>query len=86
MINANTFIGELKKLEINFFTGVPDSLMSSFSKSLHFDFDDADHIISTNEGSAIAAGMGYYLVIFIVFDAVSKKDSNMNHNAEVIEK
>ena len=61
MINANTFIRELKKLEIDFFTGVPDSLMSSFSKSLHFDFDDADHIISTNEGSAIAAGMGYYL-------------------------
>ena len=27
-----------------------------------------------------------FLWIFIVFDAVSKKDSNINHNAEVIEK
>ncbi len=62
MINAKKFIEELKKLEINFFTGVPDSLMSSFSKSLHFDFNDTGHIISTNEGSAISAGMGYYLV------------------------
>ena len=61
MINATKFIEELKKLEINFFTGVPDSLMSSFSKSLHFDFKDNNHIISTNEGSAIAAGIGYYL-------------------------
>lgn len=61
MINANKFISELNKLEINFFSGVPDSLLSSFSKSLHFDFNDSDHIISTNEGSAIAAGMGYYL-------------------------
>ena len=61
MINANKFILELKKLNIDFFTGVPDSLMSSFSKSLHFDFNDDNHIISTNEGSAIAAGMGYHL-------------------------
>ncbi len=61
MINAKEFIERLNELEINFFTGVPDSLMSSFSKSLHFDFDDTNHIISTNEGSAIAAGMGYFL-------------------------
>jgi len=61
MIDAKEFILELKKLEINFFTGVPDSLMASFSKSLHFDFDNTNHIISTNEGSAIATGMGYYL-------------------------
>ena len=35
--------------------------MSEFSKSLHFDFNDENHIISTNEGSALATGMGYYL-------------------------
>ena len=37
MINAKTFINELNKVGIEFYTGVPDSLMSEFSKSLHFD-------------------------------------------------
>jgi phosphonopyruvate decarboxylase len=61
MIDAKKFIKELKKIEIDFFCGVPDSLMSEFSKSLHFDFDDENHIISTNEGGAISTAMGYYL-------------------------
>tara|TARA_B100000131_G_scaffold143459_1_gene139561 strand:+ start:6142 stop:7266 length:1125 start_codon:yes stop_codon:yes gene_type:complete len=61
MINAKIFIEELKKLGIHFFCGVPDSLMSEFSKSLHFDFSDENHIISTNEGSALGACMGYNL-------------------------
>ena len=54
MIEAKKLIQELKKININFFTGVPDSLLSEFSKSLHFDFKDENHIISTNEGSALA--------------------------------
>ena len=49
MINAKTFINELNKVGIEFYTGVPDSLMSEFSKSLHFDFDDKNHVIATNE-------------------------------------
>ena len=61
MINAENFIKNLKKLDINFFSGVPDSLMSEFSKSLHFDFKDENHIIATNEGSALGICMGYNL-------------------------
>jgi phosphonopyruvate decarboxylase len=61
MIDAKQFINELKKIDIDFFCGVPDSLMSEFSKSLHFDFQDENHIISTNEGSAISTAMGYHL-------------------------
>ena len=61
MIDAEQFIKNLKKLDINFFSGVPDSLMSEFSKSLHFDFKDENHIISTNEGSALGICMGYNL-------------------------
>ena len=33
MINAKTFINELNKIGIEFYTGVPDSLMSEFSKA-----------------------------------------------------
>ena len=61
MIDPKNLINELKKININFYTGVPDSLMSEFSKSLHFDFNNEGHIISTNEGSALATGMGYHL-------------------------
>ena len=61
MINAKYFIEQLQKVGINFFIGVPDSLLSEFSKSLHFDFNDKNHIVSTNEGSALATGMGYHL-------------------------
>ena len=59
MIKAKNFIYELKRLNVDFFSGVPDSLMSEFSKSLHFDFNDENHIISTNEGSALGMCMGY---------------------------
>ena len=59
MIKAKNFINELKRLNVDFFSGVPDSLMSEFSKSLHFDFNDENHIISTNEGSALGICMGY---------------------------
>ena len=45
MIKAKNFINELKRLNVDFFSGVPDSLMSEFSKSLHFDFNDENHII-----------------------------------------
>ncbi len=61
MINAKTFINELNKIGIEFYTGVPDSLMSEFSKSLHFDFDNKNHVIATNEGSALAMCMGFNL-------------------------
>lgn len=61
MIDAKGFIQELINNEINFFTGVPDSLMSEFSKSLHFDFKNKNHIIATNEGSALGICMGYNL-------------------------
>ena len=37
MINTKEFIEKLILNDINFFTGVPDSLLSGF-ESLHFDF------------------------------------------------
>ena len=60
MINPELFLNELLSKEINFFTGVPDSLLKSFL--LHLDsLDSKNHIISTNEGSAIGLAIGYNL-------------------------
>lgn len=61
MINASKLIVELKKIGVDFFSGVPDSLMSDFSKSLHFDYKNENHIIATSEGSALGLGMGHNL-------------------------
>ena len=61
MINAKVFISELKKIGVDFYSGVPDSLMSEFSKSLHFDYDNKNHVIAANEGTALGISMGYHL-------------------------
>ena len=61
MIIAEDLIKELKNININFFCGVPDSLMSEFSKSLHFDFNDENHLIATNEGTALGICVGHSL-------------------------
>ena len=60
MIDPNLFVKGLKKAKIEFITGVPDSLL----KDLCFCFEkkfEKNHIISTNEGSAVALGIGHYL-------------------------
>ena len=61
MIDAKVFISELKKIGVDFYSGVPDSLMSEFSKSLHFDYDNKNHVIAANEGTALGISMGYHL-------------------------
>ena len=60
MISVNNFVKFLKKNGINFFTGVPDSVLKNLSILID-NFTSKNHIISTNEGSAVALGAGYYL-------------------------
>ena len=74
MINAKTFINELNKVGIEFYTGVPDSLMSEFSKSLHFDFDDKNHIIATK--SIVAKKSIKKGENFIVLNITCKRPGN----------
>ena len=52
MIKASDFIKNLIDNEFESFYGVPDSLLSSFSKSLYFDYNYVDNLITDNEGSA----------------------------------
>ena len=50
----------LKKKNINFFTGVPDSVLKSLSIYLK-NKNKKQHIITANEGGAVALATGYYL-------------------------
>ena len=59
MIFAEDLIQTIKKNKINFFTGVPDSILKKLS--MHLDKKDKrNHIMSTNEGSSIALATGYH--------------------------
>lgn len=60
MINTLNFINFLIKLNIKYFTGVPDSLLDGFIKNLQNN-KKISHEPTSNEGSAIALGAGYYL-------------------------
>ena len=58
MINVADLQNILKKNGCNFFSGVPDSVLKEFSKVLE---NNKNHIIATNEGSAVSIGIGNYL-------------------------
>lgn len=61
MVSVKKFINALKKNKINFFTGVPDSVLKSFSIYLE-QYLNKKHVIATNEGSAVSIGIGHYLI------------------------
>ena len=60
MIDAELLLNFLKKKKINFFCGVPDSVLKHFSNALDND-EMIDHFICTNEGSAVSLAIGNYL-------------------------
>jgi len=61
MIDANSLFLFFKKNKINFFVGVPDSVLKNFINVLDFNKKKIKHIIAPNEGSAVALGAGNYL-------------------------
>lgn len=62
MVNCGVFYQELIKRGVNFFTGVPDSLLKSPCAFISNQVPDSSHIIAANEGAAIALACGHYLV------------------------
>lgn len=60
MIDSHKFIKALKSSKIKLVTGVPDSLLKDLHKPLEKIFK-TNHIISTNEGSAVGLAIGSYL-------------------------
>ena len=60
MIKIYNLINILKKNSINFFTGVPDSVLKELSLYISSSKRN-NHVIAVNEGSAVSIGIGYYL-------------------------
>ena len=62
-MNASMILEECRKAGIDFFTGVPDSLLRGFCDEIYdvFGTDSPNHIVAHNEGGAIALCAGHYL-------------------------
>ncbi|MDC1325991.1 phosphonopyruvate decarboxylase [Gammaproteobacteria bacterium] len=50
-----------KQEGVDFFAGVPDSLLKNFCSFADKNLDNDQHVITANEGSAIAISIGYHL-------------------------
>jgi phosphonopyruvate decarboxylase len=61
-MDVELFLKSLAKNSINFFTGVPDSLIKPFCDLLIDTYGRSNqHIIAANEGNAVALAAGYHL-------------------------
>jgi len=61
MINCKEFYDLLQHNGIGFFCGVPDSLLKHFCAYLEENVDNKSHVLTANEGNAIALAAGVYL-------------------------
>ena len=61
MIAPKFFVEKLSSLQIDFFTGVPDSLLKNICAYITDNLSIENHIIAANEGGAVGVATGYYL-------------------------
>ena len=61
MISPEFFIEKLRSKGIDFFAGVPDSLMKNICAYITDHFDAQHNIITANEGAAVGIAAGHYL-------------------------
>jgi len=60
MIHSGSLIDALKANGLNFFVGVPDSLLKDFCAYLEDNAEANQHLIAANEGNAVAVAAGYH--------------------------
>ena len=60
-INPTDFYDQLASHGVDFFSGVPDSLLKEFCLCIDNRISRDKHIIAANEGNAVALATGYYL-------------------------
>lgn len=61
MVSPELFIETLRANGVNFFAGVPDSLLKNVCAYITDNSDSAHNIIAANEGAAIGIAAGHYL-------------------------
>ena len=61
MLNSERILSMLTTANVNFFTGVPDSLLKSFCACITDKIESKNHIIACNEGAAIGLAIGHHL-------------------------
>lgn len=61
MVNQEQLFKALEGMGIDFFTGVPDSLLNDFCLYLCNCYTNEQHVMAANEGNAIAIAAGYYM-------------------------
>lgn len=61
MISTKKFFDSLNRNGIDFYTGVPDSLLKDICSYISDNTSKNEHIISANEGGAVALAIGYHL-------------------------
>lgn len=61
MVNQEQLFKSLEEIGIDFFTGVPDSLLNDFCLYLCNHFSREQHVMAANEGNAIAIAAGHYM-------------------------
>jgi phosphonopyruvate decarboxylase len=63
MLSPEVFLDFLNSIDIDFFTGVPDSLLQAFCITLynHYGISSSNHLVAVNEGNAVALAAGYHL-------------------------
>lgn len=61
MLNVESFFEALKDLGVSSFSGVPDSLLKSICAYIADNTSSSQHLITANEGSAVALAVGQYI-------------------------
>ena len=61
MLDIQKFVNSLKNNGIEFISGVPDTLLNDLCLSLELNWPESHHVLSANEGNAIALATGYHL-------------------------
>ena len=61
MISPKFFIDKLKAFGIDFYAGVPDSLLKNICAYISDNLDERHNIITANEGGAVGLAAGYHL-------------------------
>ena len=61
MVDQKQLFDSLQSLDVDFFTGVPDSLLNNFCLYMTQNIPDGQHVMAANEGNAVAIAAGHYL-------------------------